>query len=144
MRGLNVVHLIGNLGADPEMRFTPAGKPVATLRIATSRKYMNGQGELVDDTCWHRVVCWDKLAESCNKSLSKGNPVYVQGRISNRSWEDDAGQKRYTSEVVASQVIFLGKPPAYTEEQSSPEEAGGLEQASVEEGAEIRPDDISF
>ena len=144
MRGLNVVHLIGNLGADPEMRITPAGKSVTSLRMATSRKYTNGQGDLVEDTCWHRVICWDKLAESCNKSLSKGNPVYVQGRITNRSWEDDAGQKRYTSEIIAREVIFLGKPLAYTEEPFPDEEAGGFEQASVEKGAEIEPDDIPF
>lgn len=110
MKGLNQVQLIGNLGNDPEMRFTPAGKPVTSFSLATSRKYAGQDGQLVEDTCWHRIVCWDKTAELCNKSIHKGSPVFVQGRISNRQWEDQAGEKHYSSEVVANQVIFLEKP----------------------------------
>ncbi|MDD5486847.1 MAG: single-stranded DNA-binding protein [Dehalococcoidales bacterium] len=110
MKGLNQVQLIGNLGGDPEMRFTPAGKAVTTFSMATSRKYKGQDGQLVEETTWHKIVCWDSLAESCNKSLSKGDPVFTQGRINNRQWEDDTGQKHYASEIIAGQVIFLGKP----------------------------------
>lgn len=110
MKGLNQVQLIGNLGQDPEMRYTPAGKAVTTFSMATSRKYNGQDGNLVEETTWHKVVTWEKVAESCNKALSKGDPVFCQGRINNRSWEDDTGQKHYSTEIVANQVIFLGKP----------------------------------
>lgn len=108
MKGLNQVQLMGNLGGEPEMRFTPAGKPVTTFSMATSRKWKDDSGELKEETTWHRIVTWNNLAESCNQSLNKGSLVFVQGRISNRNWEDDTGVKHYSSEVVASQVIFLG------------------------------------
>lgn len=138
MKGLNLVHLIGNLGGDPEMRFTPAGKPVTNFSMATSRKYKGENDELVEETTWHRIVCWEKLAESCNKSLGKGDPVYVQGRIVNRSWEDDVGRKHYSSEIVASSVIFLGKPKQ--EEAPEVEESATgdnhLAKAAVAMGAE--------
>jgi single-strand DNA-binding protein len=111
MRGLNQVHLIGNIGEAPEMRFTPVGKAVTTFSMATSRKYKADTGELVEDTTWHRIVTWEKLAESCNQSLDKGSPVFVHGRINNRSWEDKQGVKHYTSEIVADTVIFLAKKP---------------------------------
>lgn len=110
MKGLNQWQGIGNLGNEPEMRYTAVGKAVTTFSMATSRKYKGENDQLVEETTWHKIVTWDKLAESCNKSLSKGAPVYVQGRINNRSWEDDTGVKHYSSEIVASSVIFLGKP----------------------------------
>ena len=110
MKGLNQWQGIGNLGADPEMRYTPAGKAVASFSMATSRKYKGQNGELVEETQWHKIIAWENLAESCNKSLNKGAPVFVQGRINNRQWEDDTGVKHYASEIIASQVIFLGKP----------------------------------
>jgi len=103
---------MGNLGDAPEMRFTPSGKAVATFSMATSRKYKAENGELVEDTTWHRIVTWEKLAESCNKCLNKGSSVFVQGRISNRSWEDAHGAKHYASEIVAEEVIFLDKKVA--------------------------------
>lgn len=133
MKGLNVVHLIGNLGADPEMRYTPSAKAVAGFSMATSRKYQGQDGQLVEETCWHKIVAWEKLAESCNKSLCKGDPVYVQGRIVNRSWEDDTGQKHYSSEIVASQVIFLGKPKNGGSSLVDAAVAAGGEIESVEE-----------
>lgn len=131
MKGLNQVQLIGNLGADPEMRYTPAGKAVATFSMATSRKYNGQDGNLVEETTWHKVVTWEKVAESCNKALTKGDPVFCQGRINNRSWEDDTGQKHYASEIVANQVIFLGKPK---------NGAGSLVDAAIAAGAEVIPE----
>lgn len=110
MRGLNEVKLIGNLGVDPEMKFTANGKAFTTFSLATSRKYKGDNGQLVEETTWHRIVSWEKLAEACNKSLSKGDPVFVGGRINNRAWEDNTGMKHYSSEIIANQVIFLGKP----------------------------------
>lgn len=109
MKGLNEVKLIGNLGSAPEMRFTPTGKPVTTFSLATSRKYKDDNGELVEDTTWHNIVCWNTLAENVNQALDKGAAVYISGRIANRSWEHD-GEKHYRTEIIANDVIFLDKP----------------------------------
>jgi single-strand DNA-binding protein len=108
MASINKVILIGNLGADPELRYTSAGTPVADLRLATSRKFKSRDGGLQEDTQWHRVVVWSKQAENCKEYLSKGSQVYVEGRLQTRQWEDRDGNKRYTTEVVAETVQFLG------------------------------------
>lgn len=100
---LNKVTLIGNLGADPDSKYTANGKCVAELRVATS--YGSGDKE---QTEWHRVVTWDKLAENCAKFLTKGRQVYVEGRIQTRSYDDKEGNKRYVTEIVANEVKFLG------------------------------------
>ena len=107
MNGVNKVILIGNLGADPELKYTGAGTAVATLSLATNRKWTNKQGEPQEDTQWHRVVVWDKTAENCAEYLAKGRSVYVEGRLQTRQW-DDSGVTRYTTEVVAQSVVFLG------------------------------------
>jgi single-strand DNA-binding protein len=108
MASVNKVILIGNLGADPELRYTSGGKAVAELRIATSRKYKSKDGGTQEDTQWHRVVVWEKTAENCKEYLAKGRQIYVEGRLQTRQWEDKDGNKRYTTEVVAEQVLFLG------------------------------------
>ena len=109
MRGLNQVQLIGNLGADPEVRDTASGTTVANLRLATNFAYTNrSSGERVETTEWHRVVVFGKLAENAGKYLKKGAPVFVQGRLRTRSWEDQANVTRYVTEVIANDVIFLG------------------------------------
>lgn len=108
--GVNNAILIGHLGADPELRATATGQAVAEMRLATSRKWSDKAGELQEDTQWHRVVVWDKLATTCHRYLQKGSQVYVDGRIQNRKWTDKEGRDRYTSEVVARNVIFLGSP----------------------------------
>ncbi|MBK8481603.1 MAG: single-stranded DNA-binding protein [Proteobacteria bacterium] len=108
MAGINKVILIGNLGADPELRFTAGGQAVADLRLATSRRWQGKDGSTQEDTQWHRVVVWGKQAEQCKEFLSKGRQVYVEGRLQTRSWEDRDGNKRYTTEVVAQQIQFLG------------------------------------
>ena len=104
---VNKVILIGNLGADPELRYTSGGQAVTDLRLATSRRFTGRDGSQQEDTQWHRVVVWGKQAEHCKEYLSKGRQVYVEGRLQTRSWEDRDGNKRYTTEVVAQTVQFL-------------------------------------
>ncbi|MDD9983544.1 MAG: single-stranded DNA-binding protein [Gammaproteobacteria bacterium] len=109
MRGLNQVQLIGNLGADPEVRNTASGTVVANVRLATNFAYTSrASGERVETTEWHRVVVFGKLAENVGKYLKKGAPAFVQGRLRTRSWEDQSGVTRYATEVIANDVIFLG------------------------------------
>lgn len=105
-KSLNKVMLLGRLGADPEIRYTSDGTAVANLRIATNRPVKRGD-EWADETEWHRVVAWDKLAEICGEYLSKGKQVYVEGQLRTRAWEDRDGNKRWTTEVRAWDVIFL-------------------------------------
>jgi single-strand DNA-binding protein len=101
--------LIGNLGADPEMRYTANGSAVTTFRVAVSRSFAS-EGERREETEWFRVVAWNKLAELVQAHLNKGRKVYVEGRLSTRSWDGPDGQKRYMTEVVANQVLFLDRP----------------------------------
>jgi single-strand DNA-binding protein len=108
MAGVNKAILIGNLGADPELRYTTGGAAVTELRIATSRRYTTKDGTAQEDTQWHRVVVWGKQAENCKEYLAKGRQVYVEGRLQTRQWEDRDGNKRYTTEIVAEQIQFLG------------------------------------
>lgn len=108
MSGVNKVILVGRLGADPEVRQLTSGKSVCQLSLATSESWVDRDGQRQEKTEWHRVVVWGKIAEVCGKHLSKGRQVYVEGRLQTRSWEDQQGQKRYTTETVASTVQFLG------------------------------------
>lgn len=107
MAGLNNVVLIGNLTRDPELRYTPSGLPVATLRLAVNRNFTNQQGEI--ETDYFNIVVWRNQAEKCAEYLSKGRQVAVTGRLQSRSWEGNDGQKRSTVEVVADRVVFLGR-----------------------------------
>ena len=107
-RDLNKVMIIGRLGVDPEMRYTPSGSPVTTFRVATGRQWRDSNGENHDETEWFSVVVWNKLAEICNQYLSKGSRVYIEGRLQTRSWEDQqSGQTRYKTEVIANDMIIL-------------------------------------
>lgn len=108
MAGLNKVMLIGNLGADPEMRFTANGAAVANFRMACSRTYTDRDGNRQEATEWVRVVCWGRQAEIAGQYLQRGSQVYVEGRLQTRSWEDQQGQTRYMTEVVANNFQFLG------------------------------------
>ena len=110
--GLNKAILIGNLGRDPEVRYTPSGVAVANFSIATSESWTNKEGEKETRTEWHRIVAFGKLGEICGEYLSKGKQVYIEGRIQTRDWEDQNGVKRYTTEIVASQMIMLGSRDA--------------------------------
>ena len=108
MASVNKVFLIGNLGADPEVRYTSSGSAVANFRIATSEVWNDRNGERQERTEWHRIVVWGKQAEHCGEYLSKGRSVHVEGRIQTREWDDRDGNKRYTTEIVANSVTFLG------------------------------------
>jgi single-strand DNA-binding protein len=109
MAGINKVILIGRLGSDPEVRYTPSGVAVANFNIATSEEWKDkDSGEKRERTEWHRIVAWRKLGEICGEYLSKGKQVYIEGRLQTRDWEDRDGNKRYTTEIVANDVQFLG------------------------------------
>jgi single-strand DNA-binding protein len=105
---LNKVMLIGNLGKDPELRFTPSGRAVARFSIATSEQWTTPEGQKQERTEWHNVVVWGKQAESCGQYLSKGRQVFIEGSIRSRQYDDKEGQKRYITEVIAQRVQFLG------------------------------------
>ena len=108
-KSLNRVQLIGNLGKDPEVKYTPSGTPVAKLTIATNERFKDKAGEWQDRTEWHNVVLWQRLAEIAGEYLKKGGKVYIEGRLQTRSWDDKtSGQKKYMTEVVASDLILLG------------------------------------
>lgn len=104
--------VIGNLTRDPEVRTTPSGQPVATLGVATSRSWMNQNGIKQEETEFHSIVAWGRLAEICQQYLHKGNRVYVEGRLKTRSWDDPNGNKRYRTEIIAEGLIMLDRAPA--------------------------------
>ena len=109
MASVNKVILIGNLGRDPEMRYTPSGSAICSLRIATARSWKNkDSGERVEETEWHSVVMYDRLAEVAGEYLRKGRPVYIEGRLKTRKWQDKEGADRYTTEIVAEEMKMLG------------------------------------
>ena len=105
--GVNKAILIGNLGSDPEVKYTPSGVPVANVSLATNESWTDRNGERQERTEWHRLVFWRKLAEIVGQYLRKGSKVYVEGRIETRSWEDQNGQKRYTTEIVVNDMQML-------------------------------------
>ena len=135
MVSVNRIIIIGNLGSEPEMRFTPNGRPVTSFNAATNRRYTTSEGERREETEWFTVVTWGRLAEQCNQFLSKGRLVYVEGRLRTHSWEGQDGQKRYRNEIIADRVSFLDR-------QAS---APLSEDKNVESGIDdIEPDDIPF
>ncbi len=107
MVGLNKIMVIGNVGTDPEMRYTPNGSPVTSFRLATNRAYTSSDGERHEETEWFTIVAWNQLAEQCNQYLHKGRRAYVEGRLSSRSWEGQDGQTRFRNEIIANRVLFL-------------------------------------
>ena len=106
-RGLNKVLIIGRLGRDPEMRYTPSGRPVTTFSVATSRTWNTSEGGRRTETEWFNVVAWSNLAEICKQHLSKGRLVYIEGRLQTRHWEDSDGNKHTSTEIVANEMIML-------------------------------------
>jgi single-strand DNA-binding protein len=108
-RGLNKVMIIGRLGRDPEMRYTPSGRPVTTFTIATSRSWNTSEGEKRTETEWFNIVAWGSLAEICKQYLNKGQQIYVEGRLQTRQWEDSEGVKHSSTEIVANEMIMLGE-----------------------------------
>lgn len=148
MVGVNKVILIGNLGKDPELRYTPSGQPVATFSLATTERWTDRNGQRQDRTEWHSVVAWGKLGELVNQYLAKGRSAYIEGRITTRSWDDKDGNKRYKTEIVALQVQFLGSTGPSTGSQG-----GSMDQSmpdyDVQQGAGAAPvnvpeDDLPF
>jgi len=107
-RGLNKVMVIGHLGRDPEMRYTPSGRPVTTFTIAVSRSWNTADGERRTETEWFNIVAWGNLAEICKQYLYKGQQIYIDGRLQTRRWEDKEGQKHTSVEVVANEMMMLG------------------------------------
>jgi single stranded DNA-binding protein (ssb) len=108
MAGVNKVILIGNLGKDPELRYTPNGQPVASFSLATTERWNDKNSQKQEKTEWHNIVVWGKLAELANQYLKKGRSAYIEGRITTRSWDDRDGNKKYRTEIVANQIQFLG------------------------------------
>ena len=142
-RSLNKVMLIGNLGADPEVRSTTNGSRVATLSLATSRQWTSQGGEKQEKTEWHRVICWNnkgaQLADLAEKYMKKGNRIYVEGRIEYRTWEDREKQTRYVTEIIAREVILLSSRGAGEGGGSGAGEGGG-EFARAKAAAKVAPD----
>ena len=123
MANFNRVFLMGNLTRDPELRYTPSGTAVTNLRLAVNRRYKTQSGEIKEETAFITVVAWGKQAETCTQFLSKGRPIFVEGRLQMRSWETQDGQKRNVLEVRASRVQFLGKPQISEETHDLKEES---------------------
>ncbi|HSQ17894.1 MAG TPA: single-stranded DNA-binding protein [Anaerolineales bacterium] len=125
-RGLNKVMIIGNLGRDPEMRYTPSGRPVTTFSVATSRSWNTADGDKRVETEWFNVVAWSSLAEICKQHLTKGQQVYIEGRLQTRHWDDAEGNKHTSVEIVANEMIILGERRDSSETASS--EADSVEE----------------
>lgn len=111
MLGVNKVILIGNLGRDPELRYTPGGQPIVNFTLATTERWNDKNGQRQERTEWHSIVAWGRLAELANQYLKKGRAAFVEGRITTRSWDDRDGNKKYRTEIVASQIQFLSSGP---------------------------------
>jgi single-strand DNA-binding protein len=146
MSGVNKVILIGNLGGDPTVRYTPQGTAVANFNIATTERYTNKSGEREERTEWHRIVAWGKLAEICQQYLKKGKQVYIEGRLQTRQWEDQQGQKRQTTEVIANNMQMLGRagdaPADFNGSQEFSSEPAS--QAASTANASADDDDLPF
>ena len=132
MAGINKVILIGNLGADPEMRYTASGTAVAKFRIATTEKFTDRQGNRQERTEWHRVTAWGKLAENCGQYLAKGKQVYIEGKIRSDTWEQE-GVKRYSYEIIADTMQMLGQGRGPEREPEAPFEPppGGVPEDDI-------------
>ena len=138
--GLNKVMIIGNVGRDPEMRYLPSGKATTSFSVAVSRRWTGQDGQPQDETEWFNAVAWDQLAETCNRIVTKGRQVYVEGRLQTRSWEGQDGQKKHRTELVAQQMTLLDGRPRTEDEGAAP--AGG--ETAPPSGDEETDDDIPF
>ena len=146
---VNKVILLGRLGQDPELKYTPGGSPVCNFSLATTESWTDKSGQKQEKTEWHRVVVWGKLAELCNQYLAKGLQAFLEGRLQTRSWDDKDGNKRYTTEILASTVQFIGGPSAnanqnsnvYTSYSQAPAPA---QEYQISSYASFAADDIPF
>jgi single-strand DNA-binding protein len=153
MGSVNKVILVGNLGRDAELRYTPGGAAVATINMATTEVWNDKSGQRQEKTEWHRVVLWGKTAESLNEYLTKGKQIYVEGRLQTRQWDDKDGNKRYTTEIRGDRVVLLGggggrgASSGGGERASSSSGSGGggdFGGASPDSSAPLTDDDIPF
>ncbi|MFC1914533.1 single-stranded DNA-binding protein [Chloroflexota bacterium] len=140
MPSLNKVIIIGNVGSDPEMRFTPGGKPVTSFSVATNWMYTTPEGERRQETEWFNIVAWNRLAEQCNQFLGKGRLVYAEGRLHTRTWDGQDGQQHSRAEVIANRVVFLDRKAVGSLPEDRVDESSGAEGS----GADLEPDDIPF
>jgi len=150
MASVNKVILVGNLGKDPEIRYTNASIPVASFSLATTEYYKDKNGNRQEITEWHNIVAWRNLAELSEKFLKKGRQLYVEGKLRTRSWDDKDGNKRYTTEVIADNFVLLGKKEGDTGQENGqpkveayPQEAAGVEQTPTPDQIPI-DDDLPF
>ena len=147
MGSVNKVILVGNLGRDAELRYTPGGAAIATLNMATTEVWNDKQGQRQEKTEWHRVILWGKQAESLQEYLTKGKQIYVEGRLQTRQWDDKDGNKRYTTEVKADRITLLGggggggRGGGMTDRGASASHGGGMDEPPIEP---ITDDDIPF
>src|SRR6266404_125585 len=152
---VNKVILIGRLGRDPELKYTPSGVPVAKFSIATDESFKDRTGEQQKRTEWHNIVAWNKLAEICGEYLTKGKQVYIEGRIQSRQWEDQSGNKRTSYDIVAQQMTMLGsksdaerssagEPKVASASASAPAENPSPAEPPPQPATEITDEDIPF
>ena len=148
--GVNKVILNGRLGQDPEVRYTGNGGAVANFSLASSESWLDKSGQKQERTEWHRIVAWGKLGEICGQYLAKGRQAFIEGRLQTRDWTDKDGNKRYTTEIVAQNVQFLGSPGERTQQSSaSPNSdfapsAGGFDSIPQSEGSPMSEDEVPF
>lgn len=146
---VNKVILVGNLGKDPELRYTPSGAAVASFSLATTERYKDKSGEYQEKTEWHNIIAWRQLAEICGKYLHKGKQVYIEGKIQTRSYDDRDGNKRYVTEIIADQVQMLGSSSDGRSQSREPREPAARQAAATGGGGDFEPafnpdDDIPF
>lgn len=146
---VNKVILLGRLGQDPELKYTPGGSAVCNFSLATTESWTDKQGQKQEKTEWHRVVVWGKLAELCNQYLAKGRQAFLEGRLQTRSWDDKDGNKRYTTEILASTVQFIGGPSANTNQNANVDQSYAQAPApqaeyQIASDASFAADDIPF
>ncbi|HSC28060.1 MAG TPA: single-stranded DNA-binding protein [Vicinamibacterales bacterium] len=144
MGSVNKVILVGNLGRDAELRYTPGGAPVATLSLATTEVWNDKAGQRQEKTEWHRIVLWGKTAESLSEYLVKGKQIYVEGRLQTRQWDDKEGVKRYTTEIRGDRVVLLGGAGAGAARQPARVPAQGMDEPLAEPVTELTDDDVPF
>ncbi|MCK5606736.1 single-stranded DNA-binding protein [Candidatus Pacearchaeota archaeon] len=144
MGSVNKVILVGNLGRDPEVRYTKAGQAVASFSLATSEKWTGKDGNKEEKTEWHKIIAWGKLGEVCGEYLNKGKQIYIEGRLQTREWEDKEGVKHHTTEIVANNMTMLGQAGSGSQSSSSGAQPSSGAQGSSRGQDDFEDDDIPF
>ena len=141
---MNRVTLMGRVGQDPELKYTPGGTAVANFSVATSKKWTDKNGQKQEKSEWHRIVIWGKLGELANQYLAKGRQVLLEGELQTRAWDDKDGVKRYTTEIVANNLEFIGSAPSQNNQNGGSSSAPGDQSYNVSSDASFAADDIPF